>query len=120
MVDVRSAGAAARSGGAKAAGPTLSFGQKSVANAQRFVLRMSAPVKTLQGTGDKTGFTVVASGALSLDKAGPIAANHKAVARAMVLNRNGQAELSVRFDDGKSPAYRVSSHGAELEILIAN
>jgi hypothetical protein len=115
-VDVRDT---ARSASTKAPGPIASFGQRNVANARRFVLRMSAPVKMLQGTGDKSGFTVIATGAVSLDKAGPIAASHQAVARAMVLNKNGQAELTVRFLDGKSPAYRVTAHDAELEILIA-
>jgi PilZ domain len=97
---------------------TAMFGQRSVPKAQRFVLRMSAPVKALQGTGDKTGFTVVAQGVSSLDKAGPITATASNVARASIWNKGGQAELTIRFAEGKSPAYRVTARGAELEILI--
>ncbi len=96
-----------------------SFGAKNVAHAQRFVLRMNAPIKTLQGSSDKTGFNVMIPGVRSIDRAGPISARSKVVARAMVLNKNGNAELNVRFVDGKSPAFRVSGHGVELELLIA-
>jgi hypothetical protein len=96
-----------------------SFGAKHVPNAQRFTLRMSGPVGALQGSSDRTGFTVIVAGALSLDKAGPIAASHKSVARAMVLNKGDRSELTIRFVDGKSPAFRVTGRGAELELLIA-
>lgn len=96
-----------------------SFGAKIVNRPQRFTLRMTSAVKTLSGSSDRTGFTVVVPGALSLDRASPIAASHKSVARAMVLNKGDRSELSVRFVDGKSPAFRVNGRGAELEVLIA-
>ena len=80
---------------------------------------MSAPIKTLQGSSDRTGFRVVIAGARSLDKASPISASHKAIAQAMVLNKGDGAELSIRFVEGKSPAFRVNAHGNELELLIA-
>ncbi len=102
---------------ANAPGP--SFGAKAVPNAQRFVLHMTGTIKTLQGSGDRSGFTVVVPGSRALDRAGPIRASHKAVAQAMVLNKGDHAELTIRFVEHKHPAYRVSGHGSELEVLIA-
>jgi hypothetical protein len=110
--------ASAASKPAAVAGGTA-YGAKSVPSAQRFTLRMSGPIKSLQGSSDRTGFTVVIPGVRSLDKAGPIAASHKGVAKAMVLNRGDYAELSIRFADGKSPAFRVAARGAELDVLLA-
>jgi hypothetical protein len=96
------------------------FGQKQIPNAKRFVLRMSSPIKAVQGSSDSHGFNVVIPGSLALDRAAPIAANNPAVARAMIINRGNRSELSVRFADGRTPAYRVSGQGAALEVLIGH
>ncbi|HEX2677436.1 MAG TPA: PilZ domain-containing protein [Polyangiales bacterium] len=96
-----------------------SFGARSVANAQHFTLRMSAPVKALQGSSDRGGFSVTIFGATSRDKAGPIAASHKQIAHAAVINKGDHAELTIRFVDGKSPAFRVTARGSELDVQLA-
>jgi hypothetical protein len=98
---------------------TSVFGHNKVSNPFRFVLRMSEPVKTLQGKTDPGGFTVIVPGSLAKDRAGPLASAHKNVSRATILNKGDHAELTVRFAEGKHPAFRVSAQGAALEILIA-
>jgi hypothetical protein len=128
-VDVR----AARSG-AKPAAPTqaaapepkpaptkgkaLRFGAAQVSNAKRFTLRMSAKITALDGAADAGGFTVVAAGGLSLDRAGPISSALPAVARSMIINNGDRAELTIRFATGKRPAYQVMADGTTLTIVI--
>jgi hypothetical protein len=114
-LDIRGAAAAQKP---KAVVVGSAFGQKQVPNPKRFLLRMSAPIKSVQGSSDARGFSVVIPGSLALERAAPIASGHPAVARAMIINRGDRSELSVRFADGKSPAYRVSGQGAALEVLI--
>jgi hypothetical protein len=101
-----------------AAKPSAYFGQKQIPNARRFLLRVSGPVRLVQGTPLSDGFTVVVSDVRALDKAAPIAAGHPSVEQAMILNRKDYAELSVRFAPGKHPAYRVTPQGAAIEVLL--
>jgi hypothetical protein len=96
----------------------LAFGSKQVPNAQRYVLRTNNPITVLQGKSDPGGFTVIVPNTRALDKAGPIAQSNRAVSSAKILNRGGYAELSVRFAEGRSPAYRVSAQQTGLEVLI--
>lgn len=121
-VDVHNSAPSAKADAARskpvASSSTASFGAKSVSGARRFVLRMNAPVKALEGKAERDGFTVNVTGALAVDRAGPIKASHKSVARAAVLNKGDHSELTIRFVDGKHPIYRVSAHGAELEVLL--
>lgn len=109
---------AAPAAAAPAAPKQLRFGAASVPNARRFALRMSTRVQNLSGVADAGGFTITAQGSLSLDRAGPIASAHKSVARAMIINKGDRAELSIRFADGKKPAYQVNAEGSTLYILI--
>jgi hypothetical protein len=108
----------ARPARAEASASNATFGSKQVPNAQRFVLRTSNPITSLQGKSDPGGFTVILPNTHALDKAGPIARANPAVAKAQILNRKGYAELSVRFEQGRSPAYRVSAQQTGLEVLI--
>ncbi len=103
------------SGGAMGA---TSFGNKNVPNAQRFLLRLHTPATVVSGNSDKSGFSVILLGARAKDPAAPIAAAHPAVARAQILNRDGYAELTVRFEEKRSPAFRVNAQKEGLEILI--
>jgi len=96
---------------------TKQFGASSV-RGRHFVLHMSAPVRALSGTADAGGFSVIIDGALSLDRAGPIAANHSGVARAMILNKGDRAELTIRFRDGLTPKYQVLAKADAVEITI--
>ena len=96
------------------------FGTAKLTKGTRLTLRMSRPVAELRGTRAVDGFRVVVPGALSLDKAGPLAAAHSSVARAAIFNHGDRSELSVFFVPGKSPAYRVQAKGASIEILIAD
>ena len=103
-----------------AAAPSTVFGQKQVQNARRFLLRMAEPVKGLQGSADAGGFSVVIAGNRAIDRAAPLKSGHPAIEHAAIRNRkDNSAELSVRFAEGKSPAYRVTGQGSILEILIA-
>lgn len=95
------------------------FGQPSVSRGQTFTLRMSQNVQGLIGRTDPSGFDVRILGALTLDRAAPIATSHPAVATAMIINRGDHADLAIRFRDGMAPAYRVAVRGAAIEITIA-
>jgi hypothetical protein len=116
-VDVRDKAAAEPA--APKVSKAMRFGAAEVpASAQRFVLRMSKPITAIDGMADVGGFTVVIHGALSLDRAGPIGAAHRSVARAMILNKGDRAELTVRFTDGKRPRYQVRADGSSVAIAI--
>jgi hypothetical protein len=118
-VDVRAGKAPAPpAAGTLAAGSA--YGLRQIPNAKRFVLRMSSPITAVQGSSDAHGFSVVIPGSLALERAAPIAAGSPLIARAMIINRGDRSELSVRFADGKNPAYRVSGQGAALEVLIGH
>jgi hypothetical protein len=98
--------------------PSSSFGADAVENGRISTLRMSQPVTSLVGQADENGFTVTIHGALSLDRAGPIAAANPSVERASILNRGDHCVLTVRFVTGRSPAYRVAIHGQAVEVTI--
>lgn len=103
----------------KSAPKNMRFGAANApARAQRFELRMSKPIAAIEGLADAGGFTIIVHGTLSLDRAGPISASHRAVARAMVLNKGDRAELTIRFVDGKRPSYQVRAEGATLHLAI--
>lgn len=96
----------------------LRFGAVKVPKGQRFSLRMSGRVTSFQGTPDKGGFSLTIPGVLSLDRAGPISAAVKTVQRAVIMNKGDHAELSIRFTDGKQPAYQVTAEGSTLFLVI--
>ena len=95
------------------------FGAEAVPNARTFLIRMSRPVDHIEGTPLTDGFRVRIPGSLSLDRAGPIASAHPFVERSMILNRGDHAELTIRFAEGRTPAYRVVARGSAIEIFIA-
>jgi hypothetical protein len=94
------------------------FGEPSIANGRSFVLRMSGPVQALEGEGREDGFTVRIPGRLALDRASPIATSHRAVARALILNRGEYAELTVEFLPGMHPKYQVLGKGNAIEVTL--
>jgi len=103
----------------KPAARAMRFGASSApAKAQTFALRMSKPIQSINGLADAGGFTIIVNGSLSLDRAGPISASHRGVARAMVLNKGDRAELTIRFADGKRPTYQVRADGQTLYVVI--
>jgi hypothetical protein len=114
------AGASSAVAAATPVAPTkpVVFGAAKVRSAQRFVLRMTSPVAELRGVADAGGFTVVIPGSLALDPAGPIKKQHAGVEKAMILNKGSESQLTVRFADGKKPAYQVRGDGARIEILL--
>jgi hypothetical protein len=89
-----------------------------VSNGRTFVLRMSGPVQELEGDQRPDGFTVRVPGRLALDRASPIATSHRAVARAMILNRGDYAELTVDFLPGMAPKYRVIGKDNTIEVTL--
>jgi len=116
------AAAGAAEGGGQATGqqePTTTFGASRVRNGRSFLIRMSRPVESIRGTRLEDGFRVHIPGSLSLDRAGPIAAAHAHVSRSMILNRGDHAELTIRFEEGSSPDYRVVARGSAVEVIIA-
>jgi hypothetical protein len=99
--------------------PAAPFGEPIIENGRTFVLRMSGPVRHIEGEARDDGFTVRVPGRLALDRAQPIANAHQAVARAMVLNRGEYAELTVDFRPGMRPKYQVVGKDNALEITLA-
>jgi hypothetical protein len=103
----------------KPASRAMRFGASNApSKAQTFALRMSKPIQSINGLADAGGFTIIVNGSLSLDRAGPISASHRGVARAMVLNKGDRAELTIRFADGKRPTYQVRADGQTLYVVI--
>jgi hypothetical protein len=96
----------------------LTFGAADVPNGRTFSLRMSGPVASVEGESREDGFTIRVPGRLALDRASPIATSHRAVARAMILNRGDYAELTVDFLPGLRPKYQVVGHDATLEVTL--
>jgi hypothetical protein len=96
----------------------LAFGAPDVANGRTFVLRMSGPVQEIEGETRADGFTVRVPGRLALDRASPIATSHRAVARALILNRGDYAELTVGFLPGMTPKYRVIGKDNAIEVTL--
>jgi len=99
-----------------AAGPR--FGADEVPNGRSFILRMSGPVQSVEGETREDGFTVRIPGRLALDRASPIATSHKAVARALILNRGEYAELTVEFLPGMRPKYQVLGKDNTIEVTL--
>jgi hypothetical protein len=104
---------AVSSGGAR-------FGSASVPGGRTFRLRMSRDVGELRGVSEPDGFVVMIPGALSLDRAGPIAQAHPSLAQSIILNRGDHSELTIRFKPGHLPRYRVEGNGSELIVVIGN
>jgi hypothetical protein len=94
------------------------FGEAEVPNGRVFTLRMNGPVPVVEGEARDGGFTVRIPGRLALDRASPIATSHRAVARAMILNRGGYAELTIDFQPGLSPRYQVRGKDDTLEVTL--
>jgi len=99
-------------------GAPETFGADHVPGGQSFLLRMSQPVRSLEGREEDDGFSVTMRGTLAKDRAGPIAAAHPLVERSMILNRGSYSVLTVRFVDGKRPPYQVVARNAALEVVI--
>jgi hypothetical protein len=97
---------------------TSSFGADAVPGGVKHVLRMNNPVSQMDGIIEESGFSVTIPGSLSLSRAGPIAAAHPDVEHASILNRRDSSELTLRFVEGRKPAYRVEARGATIEITL--
>ncbi|MET0340234.1 MAG: PilZ domain-containing protein [Polyangiales bacterium] len=94
------------------------FGDGEVPNGRTFTLRMNGPVKQVQGEARELGFTVRIPNRVAIDRASPIASAHNAVARAMILNRAGYAELTIEFRPGVVPRYQVRGKDNTLEVTL--
>jgi len=94
------------------------FGSSEVPNGRVFAIRMSGPVESVEGDQREDGFTVRVPGRLALDRASPIATSHRAVARAMILNRGDYAELTVDFLPGLRPKYQVAARDNSIEVTL--
>jgi hypothetical protein len=97
---------------------SMEFGAAEVERGRTTTLRMSAPVQGIEGQADEGGFTITIRGALSLDRAAPLAAASSSIERASIINRGDHAVLTIRFVTGRTPAYRVAAHGTSLDITI--
>ena len=96
----------------------MEFGAAAVERGRTTTLRMSAPIQSLEGLADGSGFTVTVRGSLSLDRASPISASNPSVERAAILNRGDFCVLTIRFVEGRSPQYRVVARGTSLDVTI--
>jgi hypothetical protein len=81
-------------------------------------LKMDAPLESIEGAQQPTGFTVKLPGRKALEAAGPLAARDSRIASIKVSNDSAGAELTVTFKDGV-PNYRVSAKGDNLIIALA-
>jgi len=81
-------------------------------------LKMDAPLDSIEGAQQPTGFTVKLPGRKSLEAAAPLAARDSRIASIKVSNDSAGAELTVVFKDGV-PNYRVSAKGDNLVIALA-
>ncbi len=81
-------------------------------------LKMDAPLDSIEGAQQPTGFTVKLPGRKSLEAAAPLAARDSRIASNTVSNDSTGAELTVVFKDGV-PNYRVSAKGDNLVIALA-
>lgn len=98
---------------------TLVFGSEPIPNGRTTVLRMSAVVTSIEGETHGTGFTVTFRGALSLDRAAPIAeASPSVLVRSAILNLGDHATLTVAFAPGHAPAFRVEVGGSLVTVTI--
>ncbi|WP_169791711.1 PilZ domain-containing protein [Sandaracinus amylolyticus] len=97
---------------------SMEFGAPSVERGRTTALRMSAPVQSIEGLADAGGFTVTVHGALSLDRAAPLAAANSAIERASIINRGDHCVLTIRFVTGRTPPYRVVANGSALEVTF--
>ena len=108
--------------GAQPSGPAAalpqSFSHGNSQGGRSYLLRMSRPVPGVEGTRREDGFEIRVPGSLALDRAGPIAASHPAVERAMILNHGDYSVLTIRFTPGSAPGYHVSARGSALEVTI--
>lgn len=95
------------------------FGAAQLPRAQRFQIRMSAPIAGLQGSARRDGFSVNIAGAQSLDPAAPLAKRFpQLIAKAKILNQSNGAVLDVSFAAGKQPQYQVSADESTLYIAL--
>jgi hypothetical protein len=94
------------------------FGFATVPNGRTFSLRMNGPVTRLDGSARENGFTVRVYGGLATEGAKPISSAHRAVARSLILNKKGYAELTIDFVPGLAPRYQVLAKYDTLEITL--
>lgn len=118
LQDRRSGAAATTVVEAAPSSAPLEFGAPEVPRGRTTTLRMSAPVQGIEGQADEGGFTITIRGALSLDRAAPLAAASSSIERASIINRGDHAVLTIRFVTGRTPAYRVAAHDTSLDITI--
>jgi hypothetical protein len=98
--------------------PVMAFGADEVERGRTSTLRMSMPIEGLEARRDASGFTITVRGALSLDRASPIAAANPSIERATIINRGDHCVLTIRFVEGRAPAYRIAARGAALDVTI--
>lgn len=97
-----------------------SFGTPQAPSGRAFLLRMSAPVRGVQGTTTPRGFRVLVPGSVALDGASALAESDRRVADAHVINYGDHAVLIVDFVDRKRPPYHVAGRGSALEITLGD
>lgn len=121
LADRTGASSAAPVAAAQPAAPatrSMEFGAASIERGRTTSLRLSAPVQYLEGQADEGGFTVTVHGALSLDRAAPLAAANSAIERASIINRGDHCVLTIRFVTGRTPPYRVVAEGTSLAVTF--
>ncbi len=94
------------------------FGNGPVHHGNVLKLKMDAPIESIEGASQPTGFTVKLPDRKSLEAAAPLAARDSRIAAIKVSNEAAGAELTVTFKDGV-PNYQVSARGDTLVIALA-
>ena len=94
------------------------FGNGPVHHGNVLHLKMDAPIESIEGAQQPTGFTVKIPGRKAVEAAAPLAARDSRIAAIKVANDGPGAELTVAFKDGV-PNYQVSARGDVLVISLA-
>lgn len=95
------------------------FGDRGLNRGVTLRLKMDAPITSIQGANQASGFVVAIPGRKSLEPAAPLAARDARISSMRIMNQGSGAELTVQFRDGV-PNYVVRAKGDTLEIVIAN
>ena len=94
------------------------FGNGPVHHGNVLRLKMDAPIESIEGAQQPTGFVVKVPGRKAVEAAAPLAARDSRIAAIKVANGGAGAELTVAFKDGV-PNYQVSARGDTLVIALA-
>ncbi|NUP05642.1 MAG: hypothetical protein HOW73_06235 [Polyangiaceae bacterium] len=94
------------------------WGNGEVNNAKPFLVKMDGPIEGFSGSEIENGFSIVVPKHESVSSSSAIVRKDKRLAAVDVENREGVAEIRMKFK-GEVPAYKVKVRGDKLEIRLS-